>query len=137
MIMKLHEEISRVKSIMGLNESQEDWVDEFGNEYKYNFDRRNFDLKKLVDSGAVFVTSWDDGGGNSIITLDNYLNAKKECETNEESGACWIIGAVENNRTTPNEEDQNNLDTTYENKIKSVIKSLNLLGVPIDEMMRD
>lgn len=135
--MKLYEEISRVKSIMGLNESQEDWVDEFGNEYKYNFDRPNFDLKKLVDSGAVFVTSWDDGGGNSIITLDNYLNAKKECETNEESGTCWIIGAVENNQTTPNEEDQNNLDTTYENKIKSVIKSLNLLGVPIDEMMRD
>ena len=135
--MKLHEEISRMKSIMGLNESQEDFVDEFGNEYKFNFDRPNFDLKKLVNSGAVFVTKYDDGGGNSIITLDNYLNAKKECKSNKESGSCWIIGAVENNRTTPNEEDQNLLDTTYENKIKSVIKSLNLLGVPIDEMMRD
>ena len=117
--------------------NQEDFTDEYGNEYKFNFDRPNLDLKKLVKSGAVFITKaispngkLINNQGNSLITYDNFIEAKKNNEQ------CWILIAVKKYQTKPTKTDQNLLDTTYKRKIESIFKSLDLLGIDIEKVKK-
>jgi hypothetical protein len=124
-----------------LKENQEDFTDEYGNEYKFNFDRPNLDLKKLVKLGAVFITKsvspngkLIDNQGNSLITYDNFIKAKKSCKENNEQ--CWILIAVTKYQTEPTKTDQNLLDTTYKRKIDSILKSLDMLGIDIENVKK-
>jgi hypothetical protein len=124
-----------------LKENQEDFTDEYGNEYIFNFDRPNLDLKKLVKFGVVFITKAvsPDGKlipeqGNSLITYDNFIEAKKSCKKNEEQ--CWVVTAVSKYQTEPTIRDQNLLDTTYRRKIESVLKSLDMLGIDIENVKK-
>ncbi len=124
-----------------LIENQKDFTDEYGNEYKFNFDRPNLDLKKLVEKGAVFITKAvsPDGElitnqGNSLITYDNFIDAKKSCK--EKNEQCWILIAVTKYQTEPTISDQNLLDTTYKRKIESVLKSLDMLGIDIEDVKK-
>ena len=147
--MNLREQISRIQYMMSLlKEQPEDFTDEFGNEYKFNFDRPNLDINKLVDVGAVFVTlavegnpnSPDfgkpiEGQGNSILSLENYEKSlKKSVETGKED---WVKIAVENYQTTPNESDQQHLDNTYEGKIKQILRSLEKLGIDLESVKKN
>ena len=122
-------------------ENQEDFTDEYGNEYIFNFDRLNLDLKKLVKFGVVFITKAVSPDGklileqsNSLITYDNFIEAKKSCKKNEEQ--CWVVTAVSKYQTEPTIRDQNLLDTTYRRKIESVLKSLDMLGIDIENVKK-
>jgi len=136
--MNLQENISRIKSLMLLeSDDNKDFCNDkrFSN-FNMEFEHPNFDIQKLVDSGAIFVTASVDGDpnsetykqvlvgqGNSIISLLNY-----ECDS--EDG--WIRYAVDNHQVLPTEEDQNHLDKTYEGKYEQIYWSLNKLGVPFN-----
>jgi hypothetical protein len=116
--MKLHENIRRIREMMGMDDS-----------------RLTFDIQKLVDDGIIFVTDPGDGQGGvtkptwegdcSVITLENLTDEQLELNP-------WRKEAI--NRPYPGcipyvQKRQSNWD---EEKYQQVIGSIGMKGGEID-----
>ena len=116
--MKLQEEISRIQSMMGMNNS-----------------RLTFDIQKLVDNKIIFVTEPGDGQGGiakpnwegdcSVITLANLTD--EEIELNP-----WRLKAIQRPFADCIPYVQDTQNKWSEEKYQQVIDSIKMKGEEVD-----
>lgn len=142
--MNLNENILRVKELMGLVMEEEDNLcqnPKFSN-FNEEFEHPDFDLNKLVDVGAVFITKAVGGDPNDVETYKKEIPGQghslltllnKKCDSPDG----WITFAIEQYQTEPTEEDQSHLDFgTYEGKYEQIYWSLSYLNVRIEDVLK-
>lgn len=134
--MNIQENIIRVKELMGI--INEEVVYDYEEGRNTAQDRFPFDLQKLVDVGAVFVTpaiqgdetknnykQWLKSKGSHLITLYNIENSSPDS---------WIHKAI-TRRADISGWGNNFVDKLYDGKYNQILWSLKKLGVDPNDML--